>query len=106
MDQDHSPLYERLCSFENLLRSYRDAARGKHARPDVAAFDYDLEGHLLRLRRQLLAGSWRPHAYRRFTLADPKPRVISAAPVSEQMFRVKHRETFTVRQPASHVIGC
>ncbi len=68
-------LYERLCSFENLLRAYRDAARGKRSRPDVAAFDYDLEGHLLRLHRQLLAQRWQPHAYRRFTVAEPKPRV-------------------------------
>ena len=75
----HSPLYEQLCSIENLLRSYRDAARGKRSRPDVAAFDYGLEGNLLRLRRQLLDGSWRPHPYRRFTIADPKPRAISAA---------------------------
>ena len=43
MDQEETiaqdaTLYERLCSFENLLYAYRDAARGKRNRPDVAAF--------------------------------------------------------------------
>lgn len=96
MGQEHTPFYEQLCSFENLLRSYRDAARGKRTRPEVAAFDYGLEGNLLRLRRQLLDGSWQPRPYRRFTVADPKPRVISAAPFAD---RVVHHALVNVLEP-------
>ncbi|MEO7003063.1 MAG: hypothetical protein ABI068_14710 [Ktedonobacterales bacterium] len=44
------PLYERLCSFENLLCAFRQAARGKRRRPDVTLYDYNLEGYLLNLR--------------------------------------------------------
>lgn len=91
-----SALYERLCSFENLLWAYGDAARGKRSRPDVATFDYDLEGHLLRIRRQLRAHAWQPHAYRRFTVAEPKPRVISAAPFED---RVVHHALCNVVEP-------
>lgn len=91
-----SALYEELCSFENLLRAYRDAARGKRSRPDVAAFDYHLEGNLLRLRRQLLDHSYHPGAYRRFTIADPKPRVISAAPFAD---RVVHHALCNIVEP-------
>jgi Reverse transcriptase (RNA-dependent DNA polymerase) len=91
-----SDLYARLCSFENLLAAYREAARGKRRRPDVAAFDYDMEGRLLRLRNQLRAQTWRPHPYRRFTVAEPKPRVISAAPFED---RVVHHALCNVIEP-------
>lgn len=91
-----SPLYDTLCSFENLLRAYRNAARGKRSHPDVAAFDYHLEGRLLSLRHQLLSHTYRPSPYRRFTIADPKPRVISAAPFAD---RVVHHALCNVIEP-------
>lgn len=91
-----SPLFRRLCSFENLLIAYRGAARGKRSRPEVAGFDYDLEGRLFQIRERLLAGNWRPHPYRRFRVAEPKPRVISAAPFED---RVVHHALVNVLEP-------
>lgn len=88
--------FERLCAFANLLYAYRRAARGKRGRPDVAAFDYDLEGQLLRLRDQLTDGSYRPGPYRRFMIADPKPRAISAAPFRD---RVVHHALCNLIEP-------
>ncbi len=88
--------FERLSSFEALLQAYRQAARGKRARPDVAAFDYHLEGWLLRLRDRLVARTYRPGPYRRFTITDPKPRVISAAPFAD---RVVHHALVNVLEP-------
>ena len=90
------PLFEQLTSFENLLRAYRQAARGKRSRPAVCAFDYDLEGRLVQLRDALRAGRWRPGGYRHFTLADPKPRRISAAPFAD---RVVHHALVNVIEP-------
>jgi RNA-directed DNA polymerase len=89
-------LFGRLCSFENLLRAYRQAARGKRSRPDVAAFDYHLEGWLVRLRDQLRTQTYRPGPYRRFTITEPKPRVISAAPFPD---RVVHHALVDVLEP-------
>lgn len=91
-----SPLFEQLSSFENLLLAYHKAARGKRGRPDVAAFDYQLEANLLRLRDQLRARAYRPGPYRRFRIADPKPRVISAAPFAD---RVVHHAVTNVLEP-------
>lgn len=51
-------MYARLCSFENLYRAYRAARRGKRGKPAVADFEYDQEAELLRLRDDLLAGTW------------------------------------------------
>jgi retron-type reverse transcriptase len=89
-------LFARLSSFENLLRAYQKAALGKRARPNVAAFDYHLEGWLLRLRDQLRHHTYRPGTYRRFTIADPKPRHISAAPFPD---RVVHHALCNVIEP-------
>ena len=33
-------LYPWICEFENPYRAYRKARRGKHNRPDVAAFAF------------------------------------------------------------------
>ncbi|WIG58164.1 MAG: Retron-type RNA-directed DNA polymerase [Ktedonobacterales bacterium] len=89
-------LYEQLCSFENLLRAYRAAARGKRSRPDVAQFDYHLEGQLLRLRDELAHHTYRPGPYRRYTIREPKERIISAAPFRD---RVVHHALCNVITP-------
>ena len=54
------------------MRASYLAARGKRARPDVAAFLYDYEFHLLRLQRQLMAHTYRPGAYYSFFIYEPK----------------------------------
>jgi RNA-directed DNA polymerase len=89
-------LYERVCSFDNLLCAARTAARGKKGRPDVAAFLFHLEPNLLRLRRELLTHRYRPGRYRRFRITDPKPRTISAAPFRD---RVVHHALCRVIEP-------
>ncbi|MEO7073821.1 MAG: reverse transcriptase domain-containing protein [Ktedonobacterales bacterium] len=89
-------LFEQVYSFENLLQAWRQAARGKRSRPAVAAFDYDMEGRLIQLRDGLRDHTWRPGAYRRFTFADPKPRLISAAPFAD---RVVHHALVNVIEP-------
>ena len=78
-------LFERLSSFAGLLYAYQQAACGKRSRPDVAAFDYALEGWLLTLRNRLRAKTYRPSPYRRFRIADPKPHVSSAAPFADRV---------------------
>ena len=87
-------LWPELTSFANLLAAAEAAAAGKRKRPDVAAFLIDLEPELLRLRRELLEGSYQPGRYRTFTILDPKPRQISAAPFRDRV--VHHALTRTL----------
>jgi hypothetical protein len=64
-------LWPELTSFANLLAAAEAAAAGKRKRPDVAAFLMNLEPELMRLRRELLNGSYAPR-----TLPDvyhPRP---------------------------------
>ena len=89
-------LWPELTSFANLLDSAHAAAAGKRSRPDVAAFLLDLEPNLLALRRELLDDTYRPGPYRTFTILDPKPRQISAAPFRD---RVVHHALTRMLEP-------
>ena len=89
-------LFESLVSFENLLRASRKARLGKRFRENVAQFEFDLERNLLRLRRELIEGSYQPGEYRSFWITDPKPRLISAAPYRD---RVVHHALCSVIEP-------
>lgn len=78
-------LWPRVVSFENLLSAYRKARRGKRERSAVAEFGLDLERELLSLQRELQDGSYRPGAYRLFTIYERKPRLIAAAPFRDRV---------------------
>ncbi len=89
-------LWEELTSFENLLGAAKLAARGKRKRSDVANFALDLEGELVRLRRELMEERYQPGEYQSFQINDPKPRMISAAPFRD---RVVHHALTMILEP-------
>ncbi len=89
-------LYPQITAFENLHRAFKKAARGKRGRPDVAAFEFDLERQLLNLQADLQTETYRPGAYYNFRVYDPKPRLISAAPFRD---RVTHHALCNVIEP-------
>jgi retron-type reverse transcriptase len=83
-------------AWENLVRAWRNAARGKQGSAAVARFAYKPGEHLLRLQRALLQGRWRPGAYTQFALHEAKRRWIAAAPLAD---RVVHHALIQVVQP-------
>jgi retron-type reverse transcriptase len=85
-----------VTSFENLYEAFRLARRGKRARPDVAAFECDLESNLLGLQRALIDGTYCPGGYRTFVVHEPTERTISAAPFRD---RVVHHALCRVVEP-------
>ncbi len=92
----HGQLLDSVVSFENLYRAAHSARRRKRHKPDVAAFFANLEGHLVRLQRELGAMAWQPGPYRAFRIREPKPRLISAAPFRD---RVVHHALCNVVEP-------
>jgi retron-type reverse transcriptase len=97
MPKTYKHLYPEICTFENLYRAHRKARRGgKRKRPQVAAFEHDLGENLLRLRRELLAQTYRPGAYHNFIVIERKERKISAAPYRD---RVVHHALINVIGP-------
>ena len=89
-------LFDRVASFPNLLLAARKAVRGKRGREDVREFLFRLEPALLGLLDQLRAGSWKPGAYRLFTVLEPKPRDIAAVPLPD---RVVHHALLNLLEP-------
>jgi retron-type reverse transcriptase len=89
-------LYPRVCAPDNIWQAYRQAARGKRMQPTVAAFEYDLEAHLLNLEAELGAQTYTPGGYTNFLIGVPKRRLISAAPFRD---RVVHHALMNVIEP-------
>jgi RNA-directed DNA polymerase len=88
--------YEQLCSWDNLYRAYRKAAKGKRGKPPAARFEYRLEDNLIQLQRELQAKTYRPGDYYSFHIHEPKRRLISAAPFRD---RVTHHALCNVIEP-------
>jgi RNA-directed DNA polymerase len=59
----HKRLWERVVSAENLLEAAREAMRGKRNRPPAARFFARWETEAMRLREDLLDGSYQPGRY-------------------------------------------
>jgi len=89
-------LWPALTSVENLFAAALAAAAGKRGRPEVAAYLLNLEINVVRLRRELLEGTYRPGPYRNFLVHESKPRMISAAPFRD---RVVHHALTQVVEP-------
>ncbi len=89
-------LYPQIISFENLYLAFRKARKGKRGRPEVAAFELDLEPNLFRLQEELAARTYRPGPYRNFFVRERKLRLISAAPFGD---RVVHHALCRVLDP-------
>ena len=92
----HGGMFERICSFPNLLLAARRARRGKAGKPVPAAFHFALEPNLLAIQEELASGAYRPGEYHAFPIRDPKPRLISAAPFRD---RVVHHAVCGVIEP-------
>ena len=76
---------EAVADWENLFQAAAKARRGKSRRPDVETWWLRRETELACLREELLGGSWRPAAYRIFTIHEPKRRQIAAAPFGDRV---------------------
>jgi len=92
----YDDLFGRVASLENLWEALRKAKKGKRGNPEVAAFEYDAEENLVRLREELVAKEYFPGPYRSFFIQDPKRRLISAAPFRD---RVVHHALCNVTEP-------
>ena len=93
---NRNTVYQQLCSWDNLLLAYRKASKGKRGHPNVAAFEYKLEDHLLQLQHQLQTKTYQPGGYHSFYIHDPKKRLISAAPFRD---RVVHHALCNLIEP-------
>jgi hypothetical protein len=74
-------IWPAVTSFENLLRAYRKARKGKQSNPAIAEFSLNLESELLSLQQDLSDFSYQPGSYRLFIIYERKKRQIAAASI-------------------------
>ncbi len=89
-------LFERIISFENILKASKKARRGKRYKASTALFEYNLERNLLKIIEVLSNKTYVPGAYCDFHIYDPKKRIISAAPYFD---RVIHHTLINIIEP-------
>lgn len=89
-------LFPHITSWDNLWLAYHKAARGKRGRQAAATFEFQVADRLLALQDELQSGTYKPGAYRHFTIHEPKRRKISAAPFGD---RVVHHALCNVIEP-------
>jgi len=90
------PSIEQAASLDNLYSAYCKARYGKLKRADVAQFGMRWETKLSDLSQQLLEGSYKPGAYRVFTVYEKKTRTIMAATFID---RIVHHAVCNVVSP-------
>lgn len=70
---------EEIATYDNLAHAAYLAARGKRLRPEVHEFFQDFDRQLDRLGQAIRSERMPCGRFRRFTIRDPKPRIIHAA---------------------------
>jgi retron-type reverse transcriptase len=96
MGRTYTDFYPQIYDPLNLWLAFGKASKGRRSHPSVAAFEYNLENELIKLRDELRDGIYTPGGYRSFTVHEPKRRKISAAPFRD---RVVHHALINVTGP-------
>ena len=89
-------LYPKLCSYKNLELAFRKASKGKRKMFYVVEFEKDLCKNLLELKRELEMETYRPHPLTKFTVKDPKTRLIRKSIFKD---RVAHHAIVNILEP-------
>ncbi len=74
MGKIYKNFYPQIYDLFNLWLAFDKASKGRRRHPSVAAFEYNLEPELIRLRDELREETWQPGGYRSFTVHEPKRR--------------------------------
>lgn len=78
-------MFDKITSFEQLVKAFYKARRGKRDRIGVAQYEYFLEKNILKLQKYLLSGKYYPQQYSHFTIFEPKTRNISAPAFTDRI---------------------
>jgi RNA-directed DNA polymerase len=92
----HKNFFEKIIAYENIRLAWLKASKGKSKSTSVMRFASNLNENLRVVQQRLDSTTPGWGGYRHFTISDPKPRVISAAPFSE---RIMHHALMNVLEP-------
>ena len=89
-------MFTKISSFKNLLTGYFKARRRKRHKRRLQKIEVDFEHRLINIQRYLQTNSYRPGAYHRFLVYEPKMRQVSAPAFID---RIVHQALFLVVEP-------
>lgn len=102
-------LKERICSYENIMGAYRDAAKGKRYRGQVLEFSFHLGENLLSIQRDLENMTYQVGPYREFYVRYPKPRLVMALGFRDRVVQwaiYRQINPFLDKRYIAHSYGC
>jgi len=102
-------VFEQIIAFKNLLSAYYRARRSKRFRSKLQKIELNFEDRLIKIRKQLKNGTYRPKPYHKFLVHEPKLRNISAPALIDRI--VHHAiihiiESVFEPQFISHTFAC
>lgn len=74
-----------IADWDNLLRAYKLARKGKRDRDEVIKFELNLFENLASIQLELITGTYTPGVRRMFTVFEPQRREISASPFRDRV---------------------
>ena len=89
-------LFERITSFENLMKAAKKSMRGKRHKRSAATFFFRMENDVIRISQELESGTYKPGPYDQFEIREPKVRKICSSTFRD---RVVHHAVCNVIEP-------
>ncbi len=94
--QTYNNLFDKLYSYENLLRAFNEAKKGKTSLCYVIEFEKSLKQNLIQLQKEIREQTYRPEKLTNFIIKDPKLRVISKSIFRD---RIIHHAVVQILEP-------
>lgn len=92
----YKDLFQRMTEIDSIFKAWDEFKKGKRNKLDVQIFEYDLENNLFQLQQDLIIKAYKPGAYSKFYVRDPKPRIIHKTEVRD---RIIHHLLFKTLSP-------
>jgi RNA-directed DNA polymerase len=90
-------LYQKVCSIENLQLADSIARKGKSKQPGVIEHDRNRKENILKLHEMLVNKTYQTSEYTKFTIFEPKERVIFRLPYFPD--RITHHAVMNILEP-------
>ena len=89
-------LYQKVCSFDNLISAFRKARKGKSKKDYVINFELKLQKNLKCLQKDLINKTYFPSNLKKFVIRDPKTRTIHSSIFRD---RIVHHAIINILNP-------
>jgi RNA-directed DNA polymerase len=94
--ESYNNLYPKLYAYNNLLKAFKKASKGKSFMPYVIEFRENLEDNLINLKDELETLTYKPTKLKKFIIRDPKTRVIRKSIFRD---RIIHHAIVNILEP-------